>query len=448
MAKGNLMSRPNIILLMSDQQRWDTLGCNGNRFIETPHLDELAATGVRCVNSFTPYPVCTPVRATMWTGVLPHQHWVTMNVYDVSDALAEISREKRTLFASVKEAGYTTGYFGKWHLGDECPDYIDVWEGWNSGVSHWVDGKIDGVYRPDLQTDQLIDFMRAQVDKTGADKTGADAQQPFLAVNGFYPPHNRYTAPDRFYEPYRGKGILRAGYYAAVSNLDYNVGRIVAALDELGIRENTILVYYSDHGDHFLYRDGTTAKFTCHEDSIRVPFVINGPGIIPDGLELHEFVGLEDLMPTVLEWAGLPVPDHMQGKSLAPLLAQQGDTDNRDDPDWRESYYVQNRLKQDNIMQRAVRTEQWKLILSESRSMRGYALDGYLYNLASDPEEEINLYAMPSKTGQYLHYEPHTEEIAELAQLLRGHAERLNDEKGIEIADLCLLEMRKRGERQ
>jgi len=426
------MSRPNIILLMSDQQRWDTLGCNGNIFTQTPHLDQLAAGGVRCVNSFTPYPVCTPVRATMWTGVLPHQHQVTMNVYDISDALAEISREQRTLFASMQEAGYATGYFGKWHLGDDCPAYFDAWEGWNSGVGHWVDGEIDGVYRPDLQTDQLIEFMRQQV----------DADQPFLAVNGFYPPHNRYTAPKRFYEPYRGKGILRAGYYAAVSDLDYNVGRIAAALDELGIRENTILVYYSDHGDHFLYRDGTTAKFTCHEDSIRVPFIINGPGIIPAGLDLHEFIGLEDLMPTVLEWAGLPVPDYMHGRSLAPLLNQQTGSD----VGWRESYYVQNRLKRDNVFQRALRTDKWKLILSESRNMRGYVLDGYLYNLESDPEEEINLYPMPRKTGQYLHYEPHTEQIAQLAGLLRGHAERVNDERGIEIADLCLLEMRKRGE--
>lgn len=424
------MSQPNIILLMSDQQRWDTLGCNGNVFTKTPHLDQLAADGVRCVNSFTPYPVCTPVRATMWTGVLPHRHCVTMNVYDVSDALAEMSSEKRTLFASMQEAGYRTAYFGKWHLGDDCPDYIDVWEGWNSGVSHWVDGEIDGLYRPDLQTDQLIDFMRSQV----------DSDEPFLAVNGYYPPHNRYTAPKQFYEPYRGKGFLRAGYYAAVSNLDYNVGRIVAALDELGIRENTILVYYSDHGDHFLYRDGLTAKFTCHEDSIRVPFIISGPGIIPAGLELDEFVGLEDLMPTVLEWASLPVPDYLHGRSLVPLLAgQAGNT-----AGWRESYYVQNRLKRDNVMQRAIRTEQWKLILSESRSMRGYGQDGYLYNLESDPEEEINLYHMPHRTGQYLHYEPHTQQIAHLAQLLRGHAERIDDERGIEIADLCLLEMRKR----
>src|SRR5690606_13344458 len=101
------MSQPNIILLMSDQQRWDTLGCNGNCFTQTPNLDELAAGGVRCINSFTPYPVCTPARATMWTGVFPHQHGVTMNVYEISDALAEFSHEKRTLFESMQAAGYT-----------------------------------------------------------------------------------------------------------------------------------------------------------------------------------------------------------------------------------------------------------------------------------------------------------------------------------------------------
>src|SRR5690606_41174518 len=120
------------------------------------------------------YPVCTPARATMWTGVFPHQHGVTMNVYEISDALAEFSHEKRTLFESMQAAGYTTAYFGKWHLGEDQPAYMDVWEGWNSGVTHWVDGEIDGVYRPDLQTDQLIEFMRGQV----------NAGKPFLAVNG------------------------------------------------------------------------------------------------------------------------------------------------------------------------------------------------------------------------------------------------------------------------
>ena len=428
------MSQPNIILLMSDQQRWDTLGCNGNRFIETPHLDELAASGVRCVNSFTPYPVCTPVRATMWTGVLPHQHRVTMNVYNMSDTLDEVSREKRTLFASVKEAGYTTAYFGKWHLGDDQPAYIDVWEGWNSGMSHWVDNEHDGVYRPDLQTYQLIEFMRNQ----------GNSDKPFIAVNGFYPPHSHYTAPKRFYEPYRGKGILRAGYYAAVSNLDYNVGRIVAALDELGIRENTILVYYSDHGDHFMYRDRATAKFTCHEDSIRVPFIINGPGNIPAGLALNEFIGLEDLMPTVLAWAGLPIPDYMHGKSIVPLLEGQAG----DSIGWRDSYYVENRLKLDNVMQRAIRTDRWKLILSESRSLRDYAVDGYLYDLENDPEEEENLYPAPPKKpqGQRMMYTDQREQLVQLAQKLRAHAEQVDDDKGVEIADLCLLEMRKRSE--
>lgn len=428
------MSQPNIILLMSDQQRWDTLGCNGNCFTQTPNLDELAAGGVRCINSFTPYPVCTPARATMWTGVFPHQHGVTMNVYEISDALAEFSHEKRTLFESMQAAGYTTAYFGKWHLGEDQPAYMDVWEGWNSGVTHWVDGEIDGVYRPDLQTDQLIEFMRGQV----------NAGKPFLAVNGYYPPHNRYTAPKRFYEPYRGKGILRAGYYAAVSNLDYNVGRIVAALDELGLRENTILVYYSDHGEHFYYRDLATAKFACHEDAIRVPFIISGPGIIPQGLELHEYIGLEDLMPTVLEWAGVEVPDHLHGRSLVPLLNGQ----TGEDLGWRESYYVQNRLKRDNVMQRAIRTDRWKLILSESRNLRGYAVDGYLYDLENDPEEELNLYTPPrkQKADQYLHYSDHTDQIVELAQKLRGHAEAIHDDTGVDIADLCLLEMRKRKE--
>ena len=218
------MKKPNILLLMSDQQRWDSLGCNGNTFVSSPHIDRLAAEGVRCENSFTPWPVCTPARATMWTGVYPHQHKLKFNSYRMSNLFEDVSYERRTVFDALKEDDYTTAYFGKWHLGDDVPPMFDVWEGFNSLGGHWVDGRKDGVYKPDLQTNQLIKFLEKQ----------ANADKPFIAVNGFYPPHDPYTAPKRFYERYRGRGIPFAGYYAAVSALDHNVGRTMEALDRLG----------------------------------------------------------------------------------------------------------------------------------------------------------------------------------------------------------------------
>ena len=123
------MEKPNIILLMTDQQRWDSLGCNGNKFVSTPNLNRLAAEGANCSNSFTPWPVCTPARATMWTGVYPHQHQVIYNTYNMDNLLKETAHEQRTVFESMQEAGYTTAYFGKWHLGEIDLGMFDVWGG-------------------------------------------------------------------------------------------------------------------------------------------------------------------------------------------------------------------------------------------------------------------------------------------------------------------------------
>ena len=423
------MAQPNIILLMSDQQRWDSLGCNGNTFVSTPNIDALAAGGANCANSFTPWPVCTPVRATMWTGVYPHQHQVFYNTYGMDNLLKETSKEQHTLFESMRDGGYTTAYFGKWHLGEQDPGFFDVWSGFNSQGGHWVDDKKDGVYKPALQTEQMIDFIRSQ----------HDSGKPLLAVNGYYPPHNPYTAPQEFYEPYRGKGVPFAGYYAAVSALDHYVGQIVATLDELGIREETIVVYYSDHGDTFLYR-GPGHKFTCHEDSIKVPMIINWPGQIESGLNIGDFVGLQDLMPTILDWAGLEIPETLHGRSLTPLL-------NGNSVPWRDAHYTQNITRQPFVDQRAIRTNEWKLILSRPvGGLRNYVGDHELYDLVNDPEEVLNIYNTPRQNvhNEYLHVPPQTEVITELAHLLKRHALEIDDQLGSDLADLCLLEMQKR----
>lgn len=425
------MTRPNIILLLTDQQRWDSLGCNGNTFVSTPNVDHLASKGANCSNSFTPWPVCTPVRATMWTGVYPHRHQVIYNSYNMDNLLKETSHEQRTVFESMQAAGYTTAYFGKWHLGEKNPGFFDVWEGWNSLGGHWVDNKRDGVYKPDLQTDQMIGFL----------KTQSKSDKPFLAVNSFYPPHDPYTAPKEFYEPYRDKGVPYAGYYAAVSALDHCVGRLTAAMDEFGLTENTIVVYFSDHGDMFSYR-GADHKFTCHEDSIKVPMIFSCPGTIDEGLLIDQFVGLQDLMPTILDWAGLEIPDYLHGRSLVPLL--EGESVH-----WRDAHYTQNITKAPFIDQRCIRTHEWKLILNRPvTGLRNYMGNHTLYDLVNDPEEELNVYQTPRQDGhnQYLNFPPYTEVISELAQTLKRHALEIDDTLGSDLADLCLLEMGKRRE--
>ena len=425
------MAKPNIILLMTDQQRWDSLGCNGNKFVSTPNVDRLAAAGANCTNSFTPWPVCTPVRATMWTGVYPHQHQVIYNSYNMDNLLKETSHEQRTVFESMQAGGYTTAYFGKWHLGEKDPGMFDVWEGFNSLGGHWVDNKQDGIYKPDQQTDQMIEFIKEQT----------ESDKPFFAVNGYYPPHDPYTAPKEFYEPYRDKGVPYAGYYAAVSAIDHNVGRLTAALDELGLTENTIVVYYSDHGDMFSYRGGDH-KFTCHEDSIKVPMIVSWPGTIEAGSVVEEFVGLQDLMPTILDWAGLEIPDYLHGKSMMPLLGGES-------VPWRDAHYTENITRDTRIDQRSIRTHEWKLILTRPvGGLRAYTGSHELYDLINDPEEELNVYITPRADGhnRFLHFPPYIEVIAELAQTLKRYALEIDDPLGSDLADLCLLEMRKRRE--
>ena len=424
-----MSERPNILLLMTDQQRWDSLGCNRNRFVSTPNVDRLAAGGANCSNSYTPWPVCTPARATMWTGVYPHQHQVIYNAYKMDNVLKETSHEQRTVFEPLRESGYTTAYFGKWHLGEVDPGMFDVWSGFNSSGGHWVDDVQDGVYKPDQQTDEMIAFIK---EHGGSDK-------PFFAVNGYYPPHDPYTAPKRFYEPYRDQGVPYAGYYAAVSAIDDNVGRLVAALAEAGLTEDTIIVYYSDHGDHFSYR-GSDHKFTCHDDSIKVPMVISWPGTIRPGTVIDEFVGLQDLMPTILEWASQDIPDYLHGKSIVPLL--EGES-----VPWRDSHYTENVIRGPFIEQRSVRTNEWKLILTRSvRFLQGYMALNELYDLVNDPEEELNIYKTPRSDthNRFRNTPPQTEVIEGLVHELRKQAAEVDDQLGVDMADFTLVEIGKR----
>ena len=418
--------KPNFVLLMSDQHRWDAMGCSGNRFVSTPHMDRLAEDGARFANAFTPFPVCTPARASMWTGVYPHVHDVTGNVYGISNAIAEVSKQKETVFDILQQEGYDTAYFGKWHLGEDAPDFFDHWRGFNSLGGHWQRSDDGERYKPDIQTDQSIEYLKER----------AEADEPFILVNGYYPPHDPFSAPERFYEPYRGQGVPFAGYYAAVSAIDECVGRTVQAIDDLGLAENTIVIYFSDHGETFKYREDGEHKFVCHEESIRVPMLVRWPGQIEPGQVLDCKVGLQDLMPTLLDWAGTPLPEYLHGTSMAPWLRGEA-------PDWRETYYVENITRYNRHHQRCLRDDGWKLILSDGGPNE-------LYDLTKDPEEELNVYAAPyeDRHNQFMHYAPFTDVIETLTGKLAEHARALDDPLGLELADRARAEMSARGDTQ
>ena len=429
-----MSDRPNILVILTDQQRSDSLACYGNVFVHSPNIDRLASEGVRFLDAFTPFPLCTPARASLWTGTYPHLHDIMDCVYGIDDAF-ERSPAPTTVFERLSEAGYLVGYFGKWHLGERRPDRIDHWDATNSEEGHWIDGKD---YIPEAQTRRMIDFLRGL----------SGERRPFLLVQAYRPPHEPYTAPERDLRLYRGKGIFRPGYYASVTALDRCVGEILETLEDIGERDDTLVIYASDHGEHFNYR-AKNNKSTGHDDSIRVPFIASWPARITSGNAVRGAVGLQDVTPTLLDIAGCETPDYLHGHTLWPLMQEPGRRGG-------EYYYVQNTEDfrsfetWDRLMsaggypansrshrspdgewdrQRALWTPGAKLILSEHGNHA-------LFDLERDPEEELNLFGAPKPDffSQYTHFPDQSEKTARLTRMLREEAKRIGDDWGAELA--------------
>ena len=355
-------------------------------------------------------------------------------VYGIDDAF-ERSPAPTTVLDRLSEAGYLVGYFGKWHLGDARPARIDHWDATNSEEGHWIDGRD---YIPEVQTRRMIDFLRGLHGE----------RRPFFLVQAYRPPHEPYTAPERDICLYRGKGIFRPGYYASVTALDRCVGEIMKTLEDIGARDDTLVVYTSDHGEHFNYR-AKNNKSTGHDDSIRIPLIAARPGVIAPGGTPRGAVGLQDLTPTLLDFAGCEIPGYLHGKSLRPLMQEAGGQGG-------ERYYVQNtedfrsfetwdRLMsaggypansrshrspdQEWDRQRALWTPGAKLILSE---LGNHAL----FDLERDPEEELNLFGAPRPDffNQYTHFPDQTERTTRLTRMLHEEALRVGDDWGAALA--------------
>ena len=413
---------PNIVLIMSDQQRWDSIGANGNCFVHTPNLDAMANNGASFEHAYTPYPVCTPARATLWTGLAPSTHGITYNRYGIDDVFNYEGKVKTTIFEALQEFGYTTAYFGKWHLGEKNSGRFDIWEGFNSRGGHWEEGRQafqEGKYKPETQTDKMIAFLESNVAQ----------ETPFFAVQSYYPPHNPFTAPTEFYEHYRGKGIVNPGYYAAVTALDSYVGRIRQSLIDSDQLENTILIYLSDHGETFDETPNFPHKFSCKEDSIRVPMILEG-GCVPCGVKPTQFVGLEDIVPTIYDLIGTKCPADLEGQSLLPLLKERS-------VEGRAFYYVQTEANKTRTIQRCVRTHSHKLILSADEAHE-------LYDLRIDPEEKLNIFGAPKADIhlQYTHCEDQSPVVATLAQMMCDRATQIKDWAGVELAERILRQNR------
>jgi len=403
---GKHLRHPNVIVFFTDQQRWDSTGIHGNPLDLTPNFDRLAQRGVHFVNMFTCQPVCGPSRACLQTGLYQTGHGVFHNGLPLpSDAT--------TLAHCFREAGYDTGYIGKWHLAEpegavpkEQRGGYEYWLGANE--LEWVSDAYNTIlfdennqpvklpgYRVDAMTDAAIRYIDAHQNR------------PFFLFISYLEPHMQnqrddYPAPDGYATRYTGRWLppdlasLRgnahqhiAGYWGMVKRLDEALGRLLDALKSLDLLKNTIVIFTSDHGCHFRTRNHTY-KRSCHESSIRVPAAMWVPGL--QGRRIEQLVSLIDLTPTILDAAGLPIPTQMQGRSVMPLVRGQAE-------EWRDEIYIQI---SDPEMGRAIRTRRWKYcVAAPDKHPRKYItsdkyVEKFLYDLKADPYELDNLIGLDS----------------------------------------------------
>lgn len=395
-----MSSKPNVIVFFSDQQRWDTSSLFGNPMNLTPNFDRMAMEGTHCFNAFTPQPVCLPARAVLQTG----QYASRLNIYNNGGELPE---DQETIGHLFQNAGYNTAYIGKWHMCHEEP----VPKSRRTGYDYWLgsnlleftsdayqttmfdnDGKpveLPG-YRVDAVADCAIRYMDEHKDA------------PFFLFCSFLEPHfqnsrDDYPAPTGYEQQYLNPWIppdLRnlggsapqhlPGYYGMVKRLDEAFGRMLDALKSLKLLDNTIVLYTCDHGCHFKTRNGEY-KRSCHDSSIRIPMAFQGPGFQAGG-RLPELVSLIDVPPTLLDAAGIAVPDYMQGRSILPLTKERI-------ADWPEEIFSQIC---DKTLERCVRTKRWKYSVKKTEIARERGTnwefrEESLYDLLADPYEQNNL---------------------------------------------------------
>jgi len=403
--------RPNIIFILTDDQRWDMLGCAGNAILKTPHMDRLAADGVRFANAFVTTPICAAGRASVFTGLYERRHGFTFGTPPLAGAYTDISYPQR-----LREAGYRTGFVGKFGVKVAAGAKGKMFDSFVPLRGPYFK-KVEGPRRhlTDITADKAIEFLReskggkpfclsisfnaphaADSDKRQyiwpagcndlykdvtippppmSEASWFDAQPEFVR-KGF----NRKRWYWRFDTPEKYQRMVK-GYYRMITGVDSAVGRLRKQLRTLGLDRNTVIVLMGDNG-YFLGERGFAGKWLMYEPSLRVPLIVYDPRrpAAKGGAVLEQMALNIDVAPTLLAMAGLPVPPAMQGESLMPLL------DGRKTA-WRTEMFCEHLLKNPAIPQsEGVRTERWKYF--RYRDHEGFE---ELYDLTADPMEKHNL---------------------------------------------------------
>lgn len=424
--------RPNIIVVLMDDLRWDDLGCMGHPFVRTPHIDRIAREGALFRNAFATTPLCSPSRACFLTGLYAHKH----GILDNTDRSAR-SHELTTFPRLLQKGGYETAFIGKWHMGtDDTP---------RPGFDHWISVKGQGAY---IDPDLNVDGKRIKVKGYATDIFNEraltflqrDRTKPFLlylAHKTVHPslvqgPDGKISDPtaatfppaERHRKLYAGEAVPRRpnvkdtlegkpALQRKIGDLpplsektgtsdeiirdrlrmlmaaEEGVGQLVKALEEQKLLDDTLVVFTSDHGYFYGEHGLSVERRLAYEEAIRIPLLMRYPRRIKAGTTPEAFALSIDLAPTLLDLAGVDVPREMHGRSLLPLLRGEK-------VDGRKSFLIE--YFSDTVFPRvhkmgyqAVRTERWKYI-------RYSELEGMdeLYDLKHDPYEMKNLIKEPS----------------------------------------------------
>jgi arylsulfatase A-like enzyme len=423
-------TQPNILFIVTDNQPASILGAYGNPDVRTPNIDRLAKEGLRFTQAFAVHGMCSPTRATLLTGLLPSQHgvqdWLDDEETDSWPNGWNAIREYRTLPYTLKNRGYQTSLIGKWHLGQPRPpdEWFDHWVTFNLGhtIDFWNNEindnsqkyKVEGQHSVDFFSDKAVEYLESY-----------DNQKPFFLMvtyNGPYmnPPTNLGPAKNRHYAEYKDNEFpsfprnrihetildkipvpdaeewylnlarmhndteTMANAASQNTMVDDGVGRLLKALKDNGLAENTLVIYTSDQGNFFGQHGlwgHTDYSFpaSLYETAMNIPLIVHYPGVVDKGRVSDLFVGQYDFMPTILDMAGVDVEvanspgrsfaEHLKGNELA---------------SWNDAVYM------DQEATRVIRTDQY----SYWKRLKGTG-EHELYDIQKDAEQENNLYGNP-----------------------------------------------------
>jgi len=422
--------KPNVIIIMTDDQGYGDLGCHGNDILKTPELDKMHLESVRFTD-FHVSPFCTPTRAALMTG----NHPAVTGAYRTSSGRTLMHPSEKTVANLFADAGYATGMVGKWHLGDNAPHrpqdrgFQDVvWHragGVGQAPDYWGNDYFDDTYERNGKYEKFEGYCTDVWYREGIRFITENREKPFFLYLALNAPHGPYIVGKEWAKPYaKNKHVANANFYGMIANIDYNMGVLRKKLDELGLTENTILIFMTDNGTSAgakfkgldsLALKGYNAgmrgkKSSVYDGGHRVPFFIHWPkGGLTGGKDIDTLGAHIDILPTLADLCGIKVPEKeydLDGISLKPLLDGKADT-------WKRDHLVLQyhggphgkALPAGPEKFSTVMTERWRLV-----ETNGY----FLFDIEKDPNQQENVYDQHPEVVEQLksYYKPFWERVS------------------------------------